>query len=145
MIKERYEKLLAYMKTVKQGGISAEILDISLGTLCMLIDFMNNKGLSLRIPNACSGESDNFMYVWSDDQHYLECEIFTSKIVEFFYKDRVSNTVWGLDTYLSKSTEDNLIFTPVEEYDERDKYTNEELIELLIERLKYFSVLYIKE
>lgn len=142
---KRYEKLLVYMEKAKQGGISNEILDISLDTLCMLIDFINSKGLSLYIPNACPGENDNFMYVWSDDQHYLECEIFTNKIVEFFYKNKVNNTVWGIDVYLNKDTEGNLVFTSVEEYDERDKHTNEELIELLIERLKYFSVLSIKK
>lgn len=134
-----------YIQELKDEGINPEILNISLDTLSMLIDFINSKGLSLCIPDACPGENDDFMYVWLDNKHYLECEIFTNKVIEFFYRDRVNNNVWGIDIYLSKDTKGNLVFTPVEEYDERDRYTNEELIELLIERLKYFSVLYVKE
>jgi hypothetical protein len=52
----------------------------------------------LEIPDACPGHSDNFMLTWSREEHYLECEIFGSGAVEFFYRNRQTGQVWGEDT-----------------------------------------------
>jgi hypothetical protein len=60
----------------------------------------SEQGLCLEVPDACPGENDNFMYTWSKDEHYLECEIFGHGAVEFFYRNRKSGEIWGEDTAL---------------------------------------------
>ena len=57
----------------------------------------------LEVPDACPGQSDDFMYTWSRAEHYLECEIFGNGIVEFFYRNRNSGEVWGEETTLEQS------------------------------------------
>lgn len=63
--------------------------------------FLSN-GLCLEVPDACPGQKNNFMYTWSKGEHYFECEIFGSKEVEFFYRNRNSSEVWGEDTTLEQ-------------------------------------------
>ncbi|MGB0561799.1 MAG: hypothetical protein ACPGVO_08345, partial [Spirulinaceae cyanobacterium] len=55
-------------------------------------------GQYLEVPDACPGEDDDFMYSWSTGEHYLECELFGNGAVEFFYRNRRTNEVWGEDT-----------------------------------------------
>jgi hypothetical protein len=60
-------------------------------------------GLYLEVPHVCPGRSDNLMYTWSFEQHYLECEFFDSGEVEFFYRNRSTGETWGEDTSLSQT------------------------------------------
>lgn len=61
------------------------------------------KGLHLEVPDACPGAKDNFMYTWSKAEHYLECEIFGTGEIEFFYRNRNNGQVWGEDTTLEQA------------------------------------------
>jgi hypothetical protein len=60
-------------------------------------------GLYLRTPQVCAGSSNNLMYTWSLDQHYLECEIFDSGEVEFFYRNRSTGATWGEDVLFGQN------------------------------------------
>jgi hypothetical protein len=62
---------------------------------------MNGK-LYIEVPDACPGRRDNFMYTWSKEEHYLECEIFGSGEIEFFYRNRETGKNWGEDTTIAQ-------------------------------------------
>lgn len=81
------------------------IVELSMEVLRGLTEVMGILNLTLAVPNACPGENNNFMFVWDSNLHYLECEVFINGVVEFFYKDRTSGFVWGLDL---PGDEDNL-------------------------------------
>jgi hypothetical protein len=51
-------------------------------------------------PNACPGPSNTFMYTWSKAEHYLECEVFENRTIEFFYRNRETDKAWEEDTTL---------------------------------------------
>ena len=51
--------------------------------------FLLSEGLVLKIPDACIGDTEGFMYTWrleGRENLYLECEILQDKSVEFFYR-----------------------------------------------------------
>ncbi|HEY9824766.1 MAG TPA: hypothetical protein V6D19_04910 [Stenomitos sp.] len=67
-----------------------------------LSKYFSDKDLCLEVPDACPGQDNNFMYTWSRGENYLECEIFGSGEIEFFYRNRKNNQVWGEDTTLEQ-------------------------------------------
>jgi hypothetical protein len=67
-----------------------------------LSEYFINRGFCLEVPDACPGENNDFMYTWSKAEHYLECEIFATGEVEFFYRNRKTGVVWGEDTTLEQ-------------------------------------------
>lgn len=96
------DKLRPQANSTGEDGFTISVLDIAWQTWEKLKEYFLSKGLSLEIPDACPGQSDNFMYVWSKGEHYLECEIFGSKELEFFYQNRNTSEVWGEDTTLEQ-------------------------------------------
>ncbi len=42
------------------------------------------------------------MYTWSKSEYYLECEIFATGAIEFFYRNRNTREVRGEDTTLEQ-------------------------------------------
>jgi hypothetical protein len=54
-------------------------------------------------PNVVLGDRDNIMLTWSNAEHYLECEIFAQKQIEFFHRDKTINAVWGADVVFDKN------------------------------------------
>jgi hypothetical protein len=94
-IKKRYQKLISYLKLLRIEAESNHEVDFSIAVINLadqiwknLNDYFENE--SLEVPDACPGNDDNFMYTWSKDEHYLECEIFSNGAIEFFYRDRTS-------------------------------------------------------
>jgi len=79
------------------SGFSTKVLDNARQILNRLNSHFRRDHLFLEIPDACPGESDNFMFVWDKGDNYLECEIFGNGAVEFFYRNRATNEVWGED------------------------------------------------
>lgn len=63
-----------------------------------LSDYFISIGKTLEIPDACPGETDVFMLTWDNSKHYLECKVFWNGAVEFFYRNKSNNEVWGEDT-----------------------------------------------
>jgi hypothetical protein len=57
----------------------------------------NDDKYSLKVPHACPGSSNNIMYIWEIGDHYLECEIFDSGEIEFFYRNSTTRETWGED------------------------------------------------
>ena len=63
----------------------------------------------LAVPDACPGNENNFMYAWNKGEHYLECEIFDTGEVEFFYKQRSTQEIWGEDATLESTFSDDIL------------------------------------
>ncbi len=70
------DSLLPRANSTGIDGFTTSVLDTAWQTWDKLKEYFSSKGLSLEVPDACPGESDNFMYTWSKREHYLECEIF---------------------------------------------------------------------
>lgn len=90
------------LRRTKNTNFSERVLDLSWLVWETLKTQFVVKGLYLEVPDACPGSRDNFMYTWSRSEHYLECEIFATGEVEFFYRNRSTGEVWGEDTTLEQ-------------------------------------------
>lgn len=109
---QRYQKLEKYIdnlknevKDKKEPEFSEKVLNLSWLIWEKLEEIIKQKGFILSVPNACPGLNNNFMYTWSNTDHYLECEIFGTGEVEFFYvkyMDKKHEKVWGEDTSFDK-------------------------------------------
>lgn len=102
----RVGELYAYLHQV-QNAVSTTVddketlfnlLKFSKEVWRILDNYFRARSLNLQVPDACIGNSNQFMYTWIKGDHYLECEIFSSGEVEFFYKQKSSGTIWGEDT-----------------------------------------------
>lgn len=94
---ESYVSELYSEAELVNSGFSTKVLDNARQTLKRLNNHFRRDCLFLEIPDACPGESDNFMFVWDKGDNYLECEIFGNGAVEFFYRNRSTNELWGED------------------------------------------------
>ena len=69
--------------------------------ITLLIHKLAKENKVLEIPDCCPSESNegdfHIMFAWDKDEHYLECEIFSSGVIEFFYRNRFTNETWGED------------------------------------------------
>jgi hypothetical protein len=101
-------------KNDKAAGFTEQVLDLSSVVWQRLKQvFEETQGLSLEVPDACPGAKDNFIYTWSKAEHYLECEIFGSGEIEFFYRNRTTGENWGKETTLEQGfSKDILHYAP---------------------------------
>ena len=93
----------------KQSTYTIELLNIAWFVWLKLKYTFYKQGLKLMVPDACIGSNNNFMFAWRNDVHYLECEIFANGLVEFFYRNRTTNEVWGEDIAIEQSLTANII------------------------------------
>lgn len=99
---ERSQRLQAYLDSLyvdSSGQERDDFLKYVWQIWSTLRDIFDNRGLCLEVPDSCPGENE-FIYVWSKGEHYLECEVFVDESVEFFYKNRLTSEIWGEDTKL---------------------------------------------
>lgn len=89
-----------YINSLSQE-ISSEFKYLILSVWEKIKDVADINGVYLTIPDACLGENDNFMFTWANNEHYLECEIFSTGAVEFFYRNKITKDVWGDDINLN--------------------------------------------
>jgi hypothetical protein len=92
--------LRSEVETNQESDFTISVLNYSWEVWQGLSKCFAERGVCLEVPDACPGQSDNFMYTWSKTEHYLECEIFGNGAIEFFYKNRKTGEVWGEDTTL---------------------------------------------
>jgi len=104
---QKHQKLLDYIQSLRLEIISGLETEFTLSVLKnaeqvwkKMREIFSSQGKCLEIPDACPGYNDNLMYTWLRGEHYLECEIFGSGEVEFFY--RANNEVWGEDIKLGQ-------------------------------------------
>ena len=83
--------------SIREAEFTHKVLDVAWQVWNSLKKQLELQGSRLEVPDASPGHSDNFMYVWSRGSHYLECEVFGNGDVEFFYRNRKTNEVWGED------------------------------------------------
>lgn len=107
--RQRCQGLRLYLDSLKNevreardATFSERVLNLSWSVWEALKSRFEAQGLCLEVPDACPGSRDNFMYTWSKSEHYLECEIFATGEVEFFYRNRNTGEVWGEDTTLEQ-------------------------------------------
>ncbi len=103
----RHQKLKEYLDSLRseaETGVdfTESALDISWQVWERLKEYFQSQHSYLDIPDACPGYRDNLMYTWSQEAHYFECEIFGNGEVEFFYRNRENNEVWGEDTRIDQ-------------------------------------------
>jgi hypothetical protein len=113
---KRNESLDHYMGSLRSEATSIHdseftifLIDYSWKIWQKLSSIFSKQGFYLSVPDACPGQNNNFMYTWSKDEHYLECEVFGSGEVEFFYKNRATDDVWGEDTVLEDEFSSNIL------------------------------------
>ncbi|MEG4342429.1 hypothetical protein QUB70_03960 [Microcoleus sp. A003_D6] len=106
---QRCQGLRLYLDSLKNevteardANFSERVLNLSWSVWKALKSLFEAKGRCLEVPDACPGSKDNFMYTWSESEHYLECEIFATGEIEFFYRNRNTGEVWGEDTTLEQ-------------------------------------------
>jgi hypothetical protein len=112
----RLEGLNAYLTRLKDEATSTDCdANFTVKVLCNAQKVWNDLNnhfqagyQELIVPDACIGNTDNFMYTWIKDEHYLECEIFGNGEIEFFYRQEITGQVWGEDTTL-----DNLLLATI--------------------------------
>jgi hypothetical protein len=111
---QRHQKLQTYLdslrdeaRATRESEFSERVLDIAWLVWTRLRKHFMKGELCLEVPDACPGQKDNFMYTWSQEEHYLECEIFGSGEIEFFYRNRETGKNWGEDTTIGQA------FSPV--------------------------------
>jgi hypothetical protein len=99
---QRHQKLMDYIHSLRSEVNASCEPEFTLSVLKKaeqvweeLRSVFSSEKKCLEVPDACPGYNDNFMYTWSKGEHYLECEIFGSGELEFFY--RTNNDVWGED------------------------------------------------
>lgn len=107
--KSEATKLRLYLDSLKNevreardANFSERVLNLSWSVWKALKSLFEATGRCLEVPDACPGSKDNFMYTWSESEHYLECEIFATGEIEFFYRNRKTGEVWGEDTTLEQ-------------------------------------------
>lgn len=65
----------------------------------------------MKVPDCCSEQGRNnefhILFTWERDEHYLECEVFNSGVIQFFYEN-----------HLTKEAQVTPEFFPSEMYDE---------------------------
>ncbi|MGG6295236.1 hypothetical protein ACQ4M4_12675 [Leptolyngbya sp. AN02str] len=105
--KQREQRLRQFLKSWRAEAISNHEAEFTVGVIDLawrvwvaLREQFEARRLALEVPSACPGSRDNFMYTWSNAEHYFECEIFGSGEVEFFYRNRRTEKVYGEDTTL---------------------------------------------
>lgn len=54
-------------------------------------------GQTLAVPGACTGPDNQIGYGWDNSIHHFGVEIFPDQPIEFFYRNRKTNEVWGED------------------------------------------------
>ncbi|MBW4426872.1 MAG: hypothetical protein KME50_21095 [Nostoc desertorum CM1-VF14] len=98
----RHQRLLDYIQSLRSEVVASTETEFTLSVLEKAEQTWENlrsvfllKGQCLEVPDACPGCQDNLMYAWSKGEHYLECEIFGTGEVEFFYRN--NNETWGED------------------------------------------------
>jgi hypothetical protein len=113
---KRNESLDHYMGSLRSEATSIHdseftifLIDYSWKISQELSKIFSKRGSYLSVPDACPGQNNNFMYTWSKGKYYLECEIFGSGEVEFFYKNRETGDVWGEDTTLEEGFSSNIL------------------------------------
>lgn len=106
---KRHQELQCYLNELRSEAELADEVEFTTSTLDItwnvwesLKKLFRSKGLCLEVPDACPGQRNNFMFTWSKADHYLECEVFSSGEVEFFYRNRNNGEVWGEDTTLEQ-------------------------------------------
>ncbi|WP_293156983.1 MULTISPECIES: hypothetical protein [unclassified Microcoleus] len=107
--RQRCQGLRLYLDSLKNevreardANFSERVLNLSWYVWNALKSLFEATGRCLEVPDACPGSKDNFMYTWSESEHYLECEIFATGEIEFFYRNRQTGEVWGEDTTLEQ-------------------------------------------
>jgi hypothetical protein len=106
---QRYQNLRVYLDSLKNEArvtgeteFSERVLNLSWSVWERLTSLFQARGQWLEVPDACPGSKNNFMYTWSKSEYYLECEIFGTGEIEFFYRNRNTGEVWGEDTTLDQ-------------------------------------------
>lgn len=49
------------------------------------------------VPGICRGPDGQLVLGWDRDEHHLEVELFPGKPAEIFYRNRLTNELWGVD------------------------------------------------
>ena len=106
---QRHQNLRLYLDSLKNEAkvteeiqFSERVLNLSWSVWEKLKSSFQTRGMWLEVPDACPGSKDDFMYTWSKSEHYLECEIFGTGEIEFFYRNRNTGVVWGEDMTLEQ-------------------------------------------
>lgn len=100
---QRHQGLLSYIDSLRSEAVKSGETDFTVSVLEKALHVWEDlraiflsKNKCLEVPDACPGDKDNFMYVWSKGKQHLECEIFGNGEVEFFYRGN-NDEIWGED------------------------------------------------
>lgn len=101
--KERMDEYLDFLKE-EANRINGDesVIWLAKDFLNLLTNKLSQQNKVLEVPDCCpsNGSQGDFhiMFTWDKNEHYLECEITNSGLVEFFYRNHLTKEVWGCDT-----------------------------------------------
>jgi hypothetical protein len=91
-------QLSNYLESLLERGFSEGLINSAKTILSSLVIWTARYyQKQLLTPSASPGEDAALMFVWSKGEHYLECEMFVSGEVEFFYRNRRTRATWSED------------------------------------------------
>jgi hypothetical protein len=89
------QRLRSYLRAVSESGeISEETARLAWKgwtQLWLALPY------ALPVPDACPGPDGQLLYTWDQDEHHFELEIFPNGSGEFFYRNRTTGKLWGVD------------------------------------------------
>ena len=109
----RKERMSEYLKSLEE---EVNRINGDESVIWLAKDFLNTLSYKisqqnqvLEVPDCCpnNGSQGDFhiMFTWDKEEHYLECEIMNSGLVEFFYRNRLTKEIWEYEHILQKLSE----------------------------------------
>lgn len=98
----RREQMNEYLNSLKEEAVEINgdesVIWLAKDFLTLLIHKLAQINLVLEVPDCCpnTGSQGEFhiMFSWDKDEDYLECEIFNTGMIEFFYRNSFTHKVW---------------------------------------------------
>lgn len=100
----RRERMTEYLNSLKEEAqrINGDesVVFLAQDFLNLLTHKLSQRNLVLEVPDCCPNanqEEFRIMFTWDKKEHYLECEIPNTHIMEFFYRNRFTKEVWSCE------------------------------------------------
>lgn len=89
------QRLQTYLRgLVESGDLSNETALLSWKAWN---DLRRTTSYLLPVPDACPGPDGQLLYSWDTSEHHFELEIYPEGLSVFFYRNRVTGRIWGVD------------------------------------------------
>ena len=109
----RHGELRTYLDELREamGSDGVEVIENAWDVWEMMREEFITNQMLLRVPDACGGDDGRLMFTWSLGPHYLEYEFLPDGVVEYFYRNRETEDLFGEDlTWKNPLSDDALSY-----------------------------------